>query len=454
MSNDIGFVSNTVINMVHWTVRFVGGNTFILTSLDDFESDESNYVIGLHSTYILISIFFLTWFLFVVCAKCTAFEIPNFYSKYVGFVLILSIIFAVFGWLISFVTTVGIGNSIRTMEKNVVDIQRLMTDLEVDYRELMSGFVRLKANNIDTNNACDHAINTIPDYSGARYPYIQTLSKIISLENAFIDLQTFFEDVGTISHELVTEIDTRFSNWATLFNVFAALDIFSTVFLAILISVTASNAYFSGELNLIWMSRFTLLTVILNFAMAMVASSGGVYALLGSDFCYKSPDIQLNALLAKLNDELDICSVESPIRLICAIQTCQEGENMFSIERGMLDNVVQYFEEDVFSLASHINDLYTGEDMYGRTCIDGVNRTVGDFYIVDQLIIASTSRFDCKIVKALYQEMMHDSLCNNIVANFGTMWISLSTGLVSSMLIIAIFMLVDVESGNYDRLLT
>jgi hypothetical protein len=419
----------------------VGGNQFILTDLDSFTPEQQNYVTGLHSTYIIMSMFFGFWILGVLAIKLLSFEVPPYYNKIIAICIVIFITSAILGWLISGVVVVSLKNSLETMVESKNNIQNDLNEIIENYKTFVPQFSVIEENNIQANNICDLART---NNTNQTYPYIDSLNKILSVKRDYDNIENFMGDMIQYLEDIYGEFDDRIVKWSAWYYVFASLTICATVSLVVLISVTASNPNFNVEMNHAWIKRLVVAIIILNFIMSMVVSQAGTYGLVGSDFCHRDPDIHLNELLSKLNNVQDICSApDIPSSYLCRIQRCHIGQNMFTKEQELLNRVKTYFSEDVYDFALTTNDT---------SCKQKVNDTISSFYFPEQLLQISESKFSCGKMKKHYRNFLYKSICSDFAVGFGGIWVSLAFALTSTMMIIAIFLMVDLDSDSYDLL--
>lgn len=411
---------------VHKTIRLTGGNDFLLSSLDDFKDNEKNYVTGLYSTYFYMSIFFLCWLLTIVAIKYTSFQVPSIYEKYIGFVLIISCVIALFSWIFTFIAENGVKNSLLQLNTNHDAIHDVF---EIILKDLYLGnFLTLKNKNIETNNICEtdlHSLNTTSE----TYPYLQVLTKIIDLENDFKYVEHFLRETNSIIIDGIHELSSRYSLWISLFYVFTSFTFVSTAGLITFISLSFNN--YKIDLNDKNIARLLACTVIFIFATSMIASDSGVYALVGADFCTDN----VNYHIKYISDQHSVQN-----NYISKIDTCEYS--LFVNIKEKRDELHYYLNTNVYTFASSVSE----------SCALSVNSTSNYLRFTDNLFDVLDEHLSCSETKKLYNDLIKNSLCNNLVANVCSLWMSLSTAIISSMAILSIFLLFDLESGNYDLL--
>ena len=294
------FDGSYILSLLHNTIRIVGGNEFKLTKITDFNPEESNYVTGLHSTYIIMLFLFLFWFFIVLMIKLLACRVSFLDHKYISVVLIVSVIFSFFGWMFSLISTVSIKNSLKTIDarKNSIDIS--FKELEFYLNISLTNFINIEQSNLFANNACDEALNTMSGFNGSeynRFPYIETLSKLEDIKIEIQNIQNYVKQVLFQLDFINIELGSLFTTWSSYYYTAAFFTIFMTVCLLVIISLIAGSSSFNNELNHSRIHKFFILTVIFNFLMSMVASRAGTLALVGSDFCYNNRSLFIKLTL-------------------------------------------------------------------------------------------------------------------------------------------------------------
>lgn len=439
--NDVGFISKGVINYVHSTIRLVGGNEFRVSTLDDFDTDEKNYVSGLYSTYFYMSLFFVLWLIVVLVIKCSQFQVPSFYDKYIGILLFIAIIVTVFGCVFTIISNVALKNSITSIEHKIADIWTVFT--KTTNGIYFDSFNHLKEKNIQTNNVCDIALNENMGTSrNITYPYIHVLEKIIILENELKAIPVFFKE----THDTLTfgakEIRSRYSLWISLIYVFASFTFSSCFALIVIIYVSMSNSHAMNiDLSNKNILRLLVINVIFMFSISMITSDSGVYALVGSDFCHESPTKHLNYIL-------DQHSTSQTTRTYLEkFEKCTFGSFVFENAIDKRNDLLSYLQNDVYDFTTQVRTL-TGN----TACQMNLNSTISYLSFTNNIFENLENNLSCGVANRLYNEIMYNSLCNNLVANVCSVWLSLSSTILAAMVILAIFLLFDIDTGNYDLL--
>jgi hypothetical protein len=200
-------------------------------------------------------------------------------------------------------------------------------------------------------------------------------------------------------------------------------------------------------------SSVLILTLLCNFIMSMIASRAGTLALVGSDFCHISPDIQLIKLLNKVSHKTDICNSTSGYKFLCLVQNCSDGQEMLRLEKLTRNEAYEYFTDKVYPLGVTINNQYIGDQQYGNLCQRYINDTINNFYLIDEVFVLSDEVFICDNVNSLYKDYLYTTFCNGIVVHYGVVWITLVAAISGSMIMITFALLIDLDLNNYNSLI-
>jgi hypothetical protein len=256
------FEGSNILSMMHNTIRFVGGNNFILTTLSDYSADESNYVIGLHSTYILMSFIFVLWFFIVILIRFAGCRVPFHEHKYLSVIIVAAVISTFFGWMFSLISTVSIQNSLKSLDTISNNTLTSYSSMESLLEIVQTRFILIKTSNLMANNECASAIRNIVDFVGteySNYPYLEAETKLQVLETMMESLYDFIHQFSIQQKQINEKLNDVYINWSTLYYTFSTITILMNICLLSVISFTGNSHSFNDEQSHIWIHRFLFL---------------------------------------------------------------------------------------------------------------------------------------------------------------------------------------------------